>query len=145
MKRLEQIPGYTLPPSISDDLNGLVHIADPIIRDQVLEAYASGIRYIWIVMTPLLGVSFLAALCIREYSLKTNQVKAAKSRGTEPSPPADVESGGASGVTTAADNNAGVYEDEIKNGEGIDEDEVKQMEPIDREKHHGDGSKVVMV
>jgi hypothetical protein len=140
MKRLEQIPGYTPPPSISEDLSGLVHIPDPVIRGQVLEAYASGIRYIWIVMIPLLGLSFFASLGIREYSLKTNQVKAAKSKGGEPSPPADIENGGTSDIKTAD-----IDGDDEKNGERMDEDEAKEVELVDREKQDVDVPKVVTV
>ncbi len=73
-----------MPSSITADLQGLVHIADPIIRAQVVEAYASGVRSIWIVCTPLVFVAFLASLQVKEYSLRTNQSRGKKGQPTDP-------------------------------------------------------------
>lgn len=120
-KRLAQIPGYTVPASISNDLSGLVHIADPVIREQVLEAYATGIRYIWIVLTPLIGLGLLAALCVREYSLKTNQVKAGKVKA-DPESSLDIE-------TTETGNEQEAGYDEAKDAQLADGEE-KQIEGV---------------
>ncbi len=77
-KKLALIPGYVIPSSITQDLNTLVKIADPATRQAVLQAYSTGLQYIWIVCTPIVGVAFIATLSIKEYSLKTNQIKRGK-------------------------------------------------------------------
>ncbi|KAG6818797.1 hypothetical protein H0H93_001569 [Arthromyces matolae] len=65
-------------------------VRDPVTRMKVINAYASSISTIWIVMTPIMGVSLLLALFIREYTLKRVVVHESKSKV----PPADLERGG---------------------------------------------------
>lgn len=76
VNRLQDIPN--LPPFIADasaaELSGnaytLRSIEDPIVRGSVIEAYTRSISTIWIVMTPILGVSFILVLFLKKYTLK---------------------------------------------------------------------------
>ncbi|KAG6867013.1 hypothetical protein C0991_003929 [Blastosporella zonata] len=54
-------------------------------------AYARSISTIWLVMTPLIGVSFVMVLFVRKYSLKRTVVRQGDAKKDEPI--TDVEKG----------------------------------------------------
>ena len=88
-QRLSDIPGYA-QIDLQGNVQNLIHIQPPELRDRVLSAYAAyisvllkcyliifrSIDTIWIVMTPLAGVGLLCVLMARKYTLKRNFVKA---------------------------------------------------------------------
>ncbi len=62
--------GFTGGAGSRNDVSGLVKIGDLALRHEVLDVYARGLNTIWIVMTPLIGLAFLANFFMKEYTLK---------------------------------------------------------------------------
>lgn len=82
MKKIRDTPN--LPPFIANassaELSGAAYalkaIEDPTVRKTVMDAYAKSITYIWIVVTPLIGLSFILVLFTKHYTLKRIIVRA---------------------------------------------------------------------
>ncbi|KAG5638269.1 hypothetical protein H0H81_000914 [Sphagnurus paluster] len=96
-KKIAKIPNVTLdtsPGVLSASVRKLKDIPDPTTRAAVINAYARSISTIWLVMMPIVVVSFVLVLFVRKYSLKRTIV-----RNGEPEKPdqiADPEKGIAS-------------------------------------------------
>ncbi|KAG6918133.1 hypothetical protein DXG01_016322 [Tephrocybe rancida] len=61
-KKLAKIPNLTLdtsPGALSQSVRQLKNIPDPTTRAAVIDAYARSISTIWLVMTPIIGASFV--------------------------------------------------------------------------------------
>lgn len=72
-KKIAKIPNVSLdtsPGGLSESVRRLKHIPDPIQRAAVIDAYARSISTIWLVMTPIIGASFVMVLFVRKYSLQ---------------------------------------------------------------------------
>lgn len=96
-KKIRSIPGLTMdtsPGALSSSVRHLGAISDPIQRAAVIQAYAISISTIWIVMTPIVGVSFIMVLFLRKYTLKRTVIRV----GEEEEKAKDVEQGSASPV-----------------------------------------------
>ncbi|KAF5381014.1 hypothetical protein D9615_004058 [Tricholomella constricta] len=77
-KKIANIPNLpfdTSPGALSESVRELKHISDPTQRAAVIEAYARSISTIWLVMTPIIGASFVMVLFIRKYSLKRTVIR----------------------------------------------------------------------
>jgi EmrB/QacA subfamily drug resistance transporter len=59
----------------TENLRGLIHIQPHELAVQVVDAYGQAMRLIWIVMTPIVGIGFLASLGIKGYSLKRKVIQ----------------------------------------------------------------------
>ena len=73
--RLSSISQFN-PVNMAGNVQSLVDLQPPELRDQVLTAYALSIRTIWICLTPLAFVGLICVLFARKYTLKRNFVKA---------------------------------------------------------------------
>lgn len=77
-KKIAKIPNVSLdtsPGGLSESVRSLKNIPDPIQRAAVINAYARSISTIWLVMTPIIGVSFVMVLFVRKYSLARTIVR----------------------------------------------------------------------
>ncbi|KAG6860626.1 hypothetical protein C0995_009275 [Termitomyces sp. Mi166 len=121
IKKVANIPNVTIdtsPGALSQSIRTLKNIPDPIIRFEVINAYARSISTIWLVMTPIVGVSFVmslspvircvsnytyptfAALFVRKYSLKRTVIRQGEPQNE---PNADLEKdAGVQGEASAA-------------------------------------------
>lgn len=73
--RVGGIQGYSLPPGgTTSNLRGLVHLQPPELASEVVHAYGEALRLVWIVLTPVVGVGFLASLGIKGYSLQRKTI-----------------------------------------------------------------------
>ncbi|KAG6836786.1 hypothetical protein H0H93_003207 [Arthromyces matolae] len=82
-KKISKIANITINTSsggLSQSIRSLKDIPDPVTRLAVIDAYARSISTIWIVMTPLMGVSFILVLFIRSYTLKRTVVRQDKKK-----------------------------------------------------------------
>lgn len=91
--RLSNIQNFQ-PVNLEGNVQDLILLDPPELRDQVLSAYAlyicpflteliiRSIRMIWIVMTPLSAVGLVCVLFMRKYTLKRNFVKAGDRPGS---------------------------------------------------------------
>lgn len=96
-KKIRRIPGLTMdtsPGALSSSVRHLGSISDPIQRTAVIQAYTISISTIWIVMTPIVGVSFIMVLFLRKYTLERMVIRV----GEEKEKAKDVEQGSALGV-----------------------------------------------
>ncbi|KAJ7285974.1 MFS general substrate transporter [Mycena rebaudengoi] len=59
----------TSPASLNQNVLRLKFIANPIVRQMIIHAYARSISMIWVIVTPILGVGLIMSLFIRPYSL----------------------------------------------------------------------------
>ena len=104
---------------------------DPHQYKEVVHAYTSAIATIWITMTPMLGVSFILVLFLRQYTLKRVTIKGGLS-----------EKAGAG--TTAVDEKLKV--DDLEAGKGKnnddedDEDETEEIQEIARDSDQRDAT-----
>ncbi|TFK76316.1 MFS general substrate transporter [Pluteus cervinus] len=77
-KKLMKIPNLEIsdsPSALSESVRQLKNIPDPIQRFQVINAYTKSIGMIWVVMTPIVGVSFIMVLFLRKYTLARHVVR----------------------------------------------------------------------
>ncbi|RDB21176.1 putative transporter C3H1.06c [Hypsizygus marmoreus] len=77
-KKIRKIPNIALdtsPGGLSESVRGLKNIPDPTQRAAVIDAYARSISTIWLVMTPIIGVSFVMVLFLRKYSLHRTVIR----------------------------------------------------------------------
>ncbi|GJJ06332.1 hypothetical protein Clacol_000523 [Clathrus columnatus] len=87
-RRIAQVPGYMLDASSSsliDNVRTLKDIQPLSLRQEVFHAYEKSISTIWIVDTPILGLSFLATLLLKKYTLKRKVTRMPKQNGDQPS------------------------------------------------------------
>lgn len=78
-RRLRSVQGLNLDTSssgIADSVRKLKNIQPISLRNMVLHAYTKSIAVIWILDTPLLGVSLILVLFMKQYSLKRKFVQA---------------------------------------------------------------------
>ncbi|KAJ7632749.1 MFS general substrate transporter [Roridomyces roridus] len=92
-KKIERISDLTSaidtsPAAFSQNVLRLKHIADPVQRQEVIHAYATSISMIWVVVTPLAGVSMIMSWFIRRYTLQRTVVR---NDGKDKQPPQDLE------------------------------------------------------
>ncbi|RXW18730.1 hypothetical protein EST38_g7128 [Candolleomyces aberdarensis] len=122
LKKLAKIPD--LPPflsgmepaELSQSVYELKSITDPALRSTIIEAYTRSISTIWIVATPVVGLSFVMVLFLKKYTLKRIIVKAG-----------DEESGsGASSPTQTA-------------GSALDESRREKVDESDGDKEKSSG------
>jgi hypothetical protein len=73
--RLSDIQNFH-PVNLEGNVQNLIDLQPPELRDQVLTAYALSIRMIWICLTPLAAVGLVCVLFARKYTLKRNVVRA---------------------------------------------------------------------
>ncbi|KAG6833709.1 hypothetical protein H0H87_002907 [Tephrocybe sp. NHM501043] len=93
-KKIVKIPNITIdtsPGGLSQSVRQLKNIPDPIARAAVIDAYARSISTIWLVMTPIVGASFVMVLFVRKYSLQRTVVRQGESKKDEAN--SDVEKG----------------------------------------------------
>ncbi|KAG9226121.1 hypothetical protein CCMSSC00406_0005032 [Pleurotus cornucopiae] len=86
-KRLARIPNLELdtsPAALSESVRHLTSIPDPLVRSQVIHAYARSISEIWLSMTPIVGAGFVMVLIVRHYTLKRTIVKGGQEKAAEP-------------------------------------------------------------
>ncbi|KAJ7913215.1 major facilitator superfamily domain-containing protein [Mycena leptocephala] len=77
--RLSKIPNLTLDLSgsaLEDSVRKIQSIEPEAFRQQVLHAYTKSVSAIWLVNTPIICVCFVAALFLKEYSLKRKIIHA---------------------------------------------------------------------
>ncbi|TFK62677.1 hypothetical protein BDN72DRAFT_378097 [Pluteus cervinus] len=77
-KKLLKIPNLEIsasPSALSENVRHLKAISDPVQRFEVINAYAESISTIWVVMTPIVGVSFIMVLFLRKYTLARNVIR----------------------------------------------------------------------
>ncbi|KAF9475844.1 MFS amino acid permease [Pholiota conissans] len=93
-EKVRHIPNVSFDTSaaaLSQSVRHLGNIADPTTRAAVIQAYTQSISAIWLVMTPIVGISFVMVLFVRVYTLKRTIVRAEdKDKAT----PSDLEKGG---------------------------------------------------
>jgi EmrB/QacA subfamily drug resistance transporter len=78
-RKVSKIPSSnfdTSPAALSESVRKLKDIPDPNVRRAILQAFSQAISTIWIVMTPVCGISFIMVLFIRLYTLKQRVVRA---------------------------------------------------------------------
>jgi len=91
-QRLSKISGFTISDNqLTDNVRGLEHIQDPVLRQQVLHAFTKSVSTIWIIYTPILFAGFLIVLIIRNYSLQRTVVHGANNAEKAPDPDAEEE------------------------------------------------------
>ncbi|XP_006457967.1 hypothetical protein AGABI2DRAFT_199095 [Agaricus bisporus var. bisporus H97] len=73
----------TSPGGLSESVRKLKTISDPALKAQVIDAYARSISTVWIVMTPIVGVSFILVLGMRRYTLQRTTVRSGAKEGDE--------------------------------------------------------------
>lgn len=75
--RTASIAGYDRAGMSADtaNLRGIIHLQPPQLAYEVVHAYGGAMRLIWIVMTPIVGVGFLASLGLKGYSLQRKIVQ----------------------------------------------------------------------
>ncbi|KAF9526981.1 MFS amino acid permease [Crepidotus variabilis] len=64
------------PAALIQSIGQLKSIPDPAVRGEIIQAYAQSISFIWLVMTPILGATFIMVLLVRQYTLKRTIVQA---------------------------------------------------------------------
>lgn len=77
-KKIAKIPNVSLdtsPGGLSESVHGLKHIPNPLQRAAVIDAYTRSISTIWLVMTPVIGASFVMVLFVRKYSLQRTIIR----------------------------------------------------------------------
>ncbi|PFH54197.1 hypothetical protein AMATHDRAFT_169852 [Amanita thiersii Skay4041] len=77
-KKIAHIPNANLDTStgaLNESVRRLKFIPDPVLRSAILQAFTKSISTIWLVMTPILGVSFVMVLFIRKYTLKRRIIR----------------------------------------------------------------------
>ncbi|KAF8643906.1 hypothetical protein AX16_008922 [Volvariella volvacea WC 439] len=77
-RRIQHIPNVTLDTSaggLSESVKHLQDIPDPTVRRQVIHAYSRSVSMVWVVMTPLVGISFVMVLLLRHYTLKRTIIR----------------------------------------------------------------------
>ncbi|KAJ7125471.1 MFS amino acid permease, partial [Mycena crocata] len=144
-KKITHIPNLaqlnidTSPAALSQNVVRLKDIADPVLRQALIHAYALSISTIWIVVTPILGAGMIMSFFIRRYTLARTIVQnAAKGKGV----PGDAEKGEGGMVAGKAgdDHDNATNEDaeglETRKGSGENEKGKGSIEkpPVDNEK-----------
>lgn len=87
----------TSPAALAQSVRQLrTMFPDPAQHQEVVHAYTSAIATIWIVLTPMLGVSFVLVLLLKSYTLKRLTVKGAATAAAKPredveAPPTSVD------------------------------------------------------
>ncbi|KAJ6579540.1 MFS amino acid permease [Mycena vulgaris] len=79
--RISKISGLTLDLSgaaLADSIHQIQSIEPESVRQQVIHAYTKGVSTIWIVNTPIICVSLVAALFLKKYSLKRKIIRTGK-------------------------------------------------------------------
>lgn len=114
MSRVRNIPGYSSmgASSLHGDLQHLVHLQPPSLAHDVVFAYGDALRLVWIILTPIVGIGFLASLGLKGYSLNrriTRKGDEIDNEDTKGSSSQDVE----------------------KQAEHLDEDDVVKDRPAD--------------
>ncbi|KAG6851242.1 hypothetical protein H0H93_011678 [Arthromyces matolae] len=97
-KKIARIPNVSIdtsPSGLNESIRKLKDIADPTTRFEVINAFARSISTIWVVMTPIIGVSFLMTLLVRKYTLKRTVVRQGDARKADAN--GDVEKAGDGG------------------------------------------------
>ncbi|KAK2466780.1 hypothetical protein APHAL10511_001038 [Amanita phalloides] len=77
-KKVSRVPNANLNTSagaLEESVRTLKNISDPTTRIAVMQAFCKAISMIWLVMTPIVGASFIMVLIIREYTLKRRTVR----------------------------------------------------------------------
>jgi len=111
-QKIRRIPNLTFDSSaasLSQGVGRLKLIPDPVQKAQVIDTYARSISFIWIVMTPIVGVCFILVLGLRKYSLARNIVRQGGKEDADKGSDAakDVEKGADSGVAESAESDDG--------------------------------------
>jgi len=91
--RLSKIPNLTFDLSgaaLADSVRRIQTIQPDSVRQQVLHAYTKGVSAIWLVNTPLIGLSFVAVLFLKNYTLKRKIIRAGEKGVEEAQAPAQV-------------------------------------------------------
>ncbi|TFK42411.1 major facilitator superfamily domain-containing protein [Crucibulum laeve] len=118
-KKIAKIPNLSIdtsPQGLSQSVGRLKSIPDPVQKAEVINAYARSISTIWIVMTPILGVSFIMVLFIRKYTLKRAVI-----RQEEKDEAKDVEKGAVEGLDLVEPSSASaIAGDDEKTMEGAE-------------------------
>ncbi|KAF9469176.1 MFS general substrate transporter [Collybia nuda] len=93
-KKIAGIPNLaidTSPGGLNESVRRLKNIPDATQRAAVIDAYARSVSSIWLVMTPILGASFVMVLFVRKYSLKRTVIREEDQGTTKPG--VDLEKG----------------------------------------------------
>ncbi|EKM58215.1 uncharacterized protein PHACADRAFT_171473 [Phanerochaete carnosa HHB-10118-sp] len=107
-RRLQGVPGLNIDTSssgIADSVRELKNIQPISLRNLVQHAYTKSIAVIWILDTPLLGLSFIMVLFMKHYSLKRKFVQSDEESSqprTGAAPPSDTDDAHASRAADSA-------------------------------------------
>ncbi|TFK30129.1 MFS general substrate transporter [Coprinopsis marcescibilis] len=63
------------PGVLAQSVHAIKSIQDPTVRAAIIDAYSRSISTIWIVMTPVVGVSLIMSLFIKQYTLNRTIVR----------------------------------------------------------------------
>ncbi|KAF9052921.1 MFS general substrate transporter [Panaeolus papilionaceus] len=92
-KKLKNMPGIPdidpTPAGLTRSVPRLKFIPDPVIRTDIIDAYAKSISTVWMVMTPIVGACFVLVFFLKQYTLERNIVRTENAPQTLPG--ADVE------------------------------------------------------
>lgn len=70
------LQGFMVPENPTANIRGIAMLQPPALRRDVTALYADAVRTLWIVLTPIVGVGFLASLGLKGYSLSRRNVHA---------------------------------------------------------------------
>ncbi|KAG5647265.1 hypothetical protein DXG03_000800 [Asterophora parasitica] len=132
-KKIAEIPNLTFNTSagaLSESVHELKHIPDPSQRAALIEAYTRSISTIWLVMTPLVGASFVMVLFIRKYSLDRTVIR----NGDPEKPEVDPELGAVDADTKEDD-----YQPPTASV--ADDDTVREKRSLEKERSVEDAEK----
>ncbi|KAF8163478.1 MFS amino acid permease [Crassisporium funariophilum] len=133
-KKISKIPNLPLsfdtsPAGLTQSVGRLKHIADPVERASIIEAYTRSISTIWLVMTPILGASLIMVLFIRKYTLVRTVVRADDEKNdASVAAGGDIEKGPEevdTKETIPASGPSGTEEDDVKT---VDDQERRSIE-----------------
>jgi hypothetical protein len=68
--------GFEPPENPTADIRGIASLQPLELRREVTVLYADAVRTLWIILTPIVGVGFLASLGLKGYSLSRRNVHA---------------------------------------------------------------------